>query len=185
VNGWADYWKPDGYYWRGTYRLKAAAGGNGQFAEPTYAPHNLGGITPLNLSISVDARRITGSPQGTGYGITCRADGRGDSYDFVINDSGAAIEKWVTDGAKNQGPPTVSTFAVSADGTNRLRATCVTSDGGHAVHLAFWVNGTMVVDWTDRSHPYTKGYLGVTTGTGASTKMTGEAEFDNFVVASF
>ncbi len=186
VNGWADTWnqhRADGYYRNGTYRLKAAAGGDGQFAEPTNAPHNLGGITPLNLSISVDVRRITGSPQDTGYGITCRSGGNGNSYDFVINDSGAAIEKWVNGGAKNQGPPAVSTFMVRADGTNRLRATCVTSDGGQAVHLAFWVNGTKVADWTDRNHPYTKGYLGVTTGTGPSTKMTGEAEFDNFVVA--
>ena len=183
-NGWADTFRPhqaDGYYLNGTYRLKAPAGDYGQDAQPTKAPHNLGRTTPLNLSISVDARRITGSPQDTGYGITCRAAGNGNSYDFVITDSRAAIEKWVNDGANNQGPPDVSTFIVRADGTNRLRATCVTSNGGQAVHLAFWVNGTKVADWTDRNHPYTQGYLGVITG--ASTKMTSEAEYDNFVAA--
>ena len=87
----------------------------------------------------------------------------------------------MNDDANNQGPPDVSTFIVRADGTNRLRATCVTSNGGQAVHLAFWVNGTKVADWTDRNHPYTQGYLGVITG--ASTKMTSEAEYDNFVAA--
>ena len=184
VNGWKDLNlsnQADGYYRSGTYRLKAAGAGDGEAARPTNAPHNLGVKTALNLSVSVDARMIAGSPQDTGYGIFCRADGNGDSYDFGINDNRVTIDKWVNDGAKRQGPPSHSTPVVRVNATNRLKAVCVTSNGGQAVHLAFWVNGTEVADWTDRNHPYTKGYFGVITGIG-QTKITAEAEFDNFAV---
>jgi hypothetical protein len=59
----------------------------------------------------------------------------------------------------------------------------VTIGGGQAVHLTFWVNGIKVADWTDKIHPYTKGYLGVMTASDPGAKMTVEAEFDNFVIA--
>jgi hypothetical protein len=187
VNGWKDLdpsKQADGYYRNGTYRLKAAAGADGQAAGPTNAPHNLGQITPLNLSISVDARRIAGSPQDIGYSIICRADGKGDSYSLGIYDNIVFIAKSVDSGHKlDQGPPSHTTHAVRVNATNRLRATCVTIGGGQAVHLTFWVNGIKVADWTDKIHPYTKGYLGVMTASDPGAKMTVEAEFDNFVIA--
>ena len=186
VNGWKDLdpsKQADGYYRNGTYRLKAEAGGDGEAARPTNAPHNLGGKTPLNLSISVDARMIAGLTQGSDYGIMCRADNKGNTYNFGVDHSGVVIIKWTADG-KSQVLSSSHTI-VRVGGTNQLRATCVTSDGGQAVHLAFWVNGTKVADGTDRTHPYTKGYFGVIAGTPSSAKMTHEAEFDNFVVAKF
>ena len=186
VNDWADTSPSngaDGYYWNGTYRLKAAAHGDGQDAQPTKAPHNLGISTPLNVSISVDARRIAGSPQDIGYGIECRADGTGNSYSFVIYGNSVIISKSVDHGAKGVGPASRSTPAVRVNATNRLRATCVTIDGGRAVQLTFWMNGTEVANWTDTNDPYTKGYLAVHTATDPGTKIATEAEFDDFVVA--
>ena len=111
----------------------------------------------------------------------CRSDGSGDSYLFGIYDNKAYIAKSV--GGQDQELSSSVIQAVRVNATNRLRATCVTSDGGKAVHLAFWVNGTKVADWTDRIHPYTEGYLGVETASDPNAKMTVEAEFDNFVVA--
>jgi hypothetical protein len=185
-NGWVVGDRPaDGFYGaNGTYRLRAtAAGGRGELAEPSNAGHGLGGMTALNLSVSVAARRIAGAAHGYGYGIACRADGNGNYYAFVVQDHAVAVEKWVGGGARFEGPAPVRTTAVRADATNQLRAVCLTTEGGQAVHLTFWVNGKKAVDYLDKDHPYTNGYLGMYVETTTETKTTAEAEFDNFVIA--
>jgi TIR domain len=176
--------RSDGRYAKnGTYQLKVTSiGGLGELAEPTEARHGLSGKTPLDLTISVDARKIAGVPHGYGYGIACRGDGAGDYYAFVIQGKAVAIEKWVNGGARIQDPQSVSTAALHPGGVNHLRASCRTDQGGRAVHLALWVNGHKVMNRVDRSHPYTTGYLGVYVETTTDAKSTAEAEFDNFTV---
>ena len=123
--------------------------------------------------------------KGYGYGIAFRTDGSGNYYAFVIQDHAVAIDKWVGNGDRVQGsPPPVSTSAVHADVADRLQAICATIEGGRAVHLELWVNGKKLVDFTDRNHPYTKGYLGLLVQSSMSgTQTTTEAEFDNFAAA--
>ena len=70
-----------------------------------------------------------------------------------------------------------------ADAADRLRAVCVTADGGRAVHLELWLNGKKLVDYTDRNHPYTKGYLGLYVESISDASSTAGAEFDNFTAA--
>jgi hypothetical protein len=59
----------------------------------------------------------------------------------------------------------------------------VTSDGGRSVHLELWLNGKKLVDYTDRNHPYTKGYLGLYVESISDATSTAGAEFDNFSAA--
>ncbi len=70
-----------------------------------------------------------------------------------------------------------------ADAADRLQAVCVTVDGGRAVHLELWLNGKKLVDFTDRDHPYTKGYLGLYVESISDASSTAGAEFDNFTAA--
>jgi hypothetical protein len=80
-------------------------------------------------------------------------------------------------------PDPVTTSAVHADGTDRLRAVCQTVSGGQAVHLEFWLNGKKLVDCTDHDHPYTQGYLGLYVESISDASSTAAAEFDNFSAA--
>jgi hypothetical protein len=59
----------------------------------------------------------------------------------------------------------------------------VTADGGRAVHLELWLNGKKLVDYTDRDHPYTKGYLRLYVESISDASSTAGAEFDNFAAA--
>jgi hypothetical protein len=184
-NGWtAENAGSDGRYAKnGTFQLQTTGVfSSSDVAEPTQAGHGLSGKTPLNLTISVDASKVAGVPHGYAYGIACRADGHGDYYAFVIRDRAVAIEKWVGGGARIQHPHPVSTSALHPGGTDHLRVSCHTAQGGRAVHLTLWVNGQKVATQVDRDHPYTTGYLGLDVETSTQAKSTAEAEFDNFTV---
>jgi hypothetical protein len=160
------------------------ANGQSELARPASAAYGLGDPTALNLSLSVDARKIAGAAQGYGYGLATRADGSGDFYAFVIEDHAVAIQKWVDNGARvADSPAPVATSALHADAADHLQAVCETVDGGKAVHLELWLNGKKLVDFTDQDHPYTKGYLGLYVESISDSTSTAEAEFDNFSAA--
>jgi TIR domain len=173
------------YTGTGTYRLTVTgADGQNELARPSNAADGLGDPTALNLSLSVDARKIAGAAQGYGYGIATRADGSGDFYAFVIEDHAVAIQKWVDNGARvSDSPASVATSALHADAADHLRAVTQTVDGGSAVHLELWLNGKKLIDFTDHDHPYTTGYLGLYVESISDSTSTAEAEFDNFSAA--
>ena len=89
------------YTGTGAYRLSVTgANGVSELARPAGATHGLSDVTPLNLSVSVGARKLAGAPRGYGYGIAFRADGGGNLYAFVLEDHAVAIQKWVGGGAR-------------------------------------------------------------------------------------
>jgi TIR domain len=173
------------YTGTGTYRLTVTGSdGQNELARPSDAAYGLGNPTAMNLSLSVDARKIAGAAQGYGYGIATRADGSGDFYAFVIEDHAVAIQKWVDNGARvSDSPASVATSALHADAADHLQAVTQTVDGGKAVHLELWLNGKKLVDFTDQDHPYTTGYLGLYVESISDSTSTAEAEFDNFAAA--
>ena len=185
--GWVDdvHASAGAYTGSGAYRL-SVTGYNGQneLARPDSAGSGLSGVTPLNLDVSVDVRTLSGAAQGYGLGLALRGDGNGNLYAFLIEDHAVAIQKWVGDGARITGDPaptSVSDLRVGASG--RLRAVATTIDGGQAVHLELWLNGTKLVDYTDRDHPYTRGYMGLYVESISDSPSTAAAEFDNFTAA--
>ena len=185
--GWVDtYHRNSGTYTgNGAYRLTiTGANGQAELASPANAPQGLGDQTPLNLDVSVDARKLSGAPHGYGYGIALRNDGGGNDYAFLVMDHAVAIQKWVGGGARVTGDPApVSTSALHAGAADRLRAVCQTAADGTSVHLELWLNGTKMVDYTDGDHPYTRGYLGLYVETISDAPSTAAAEFDNFTAA--
>jgi hypothetical protein len=185
--GWTDdYHQSAGAYTgTGAYRLSVTgANGLAELARPASAAHGLSDVTPLNLDVTVDVRKLSGAPQGYGYGIALRSDGSGDVYAFLVMDHAVAIQKWVGGGARVTGDPApVSTSALHTGAAERLRAVCQTAADGTSVHLELWLNGTKMVDYTDRDHPYTKGYLGLYVETISDAPSTAAAEFDNFTAA--
>ncbi len=185
--GWTDdsHQAAGAYTGTGAYRLSVTgANGVSELARPASATHGLSDVTPLNLSVTVDARKIAGAAQGYGYGIAFRADGGGNLYAFVLEDHAVAIQKWVGGGAQvADSPAPVNTSAVHADAADRLQAVGTTIDGGRAVHLELWLNGKKLVDYTDRDHPYTKGYLGLYVESISDASSTAAAEFDNLTAA--
>jgi hypothetical protein len=185
--GWVDdaHASAGAYTGSGAYRL-SVTGYNGQneLARPSSAGSGLSGVTPLNLDASVDVRTLSGAAQGYGLGLAFRGDGNGDLYAFLIEDHAVAIQKWVATGARITGDPapvSVSDLHVGASG--RLRAVATTIDGGQAVHLELWLNGKKLIDYTDRDHPYTRGYMGLYVESISDSPSTAAAEFDNFTVA--
>ena len=185
--GWADdYHQSAGAYTgTGAYRLSVTgANGLAELARPASARHGLGDATPLNLDVTVDVRKLSGAPQGYGLGLGLRSDGGGDVYAFLVMDHAVAIQKWVGGGARVTGVPApVSTSALHTGAADRLRAVCQTAADGTSVHLELWLNGTKMVDYTDRDHPYTKGYMGLYVETISDASSTAAAEFDNFTAA--
>jgi hypothetical protein len=184
--GWTDDAHASaGAYTGGAYRL-SVTGYNGQneLARPSSAGSGLSGVTPLNLDASVDVRTLSGAAQGYGLGLAFRGDGNGDLYAFLIEDHAVAIQKWVGNGAKITGEPApinVSDLQVGSSG--RLRALATTIDGGQAVHLELWLNGKKLIDYTDRDHPYVRGYMGLYVESISDSPSTAAAEFDNFTAS--
>ena len=185
--GWADdYHQSAGAYTgTGAYRLSVTgANGLSGLARPSSAAHGLSDVTPLNLDVTVDVRKLSGAAQGYGYGIALWSDGSGDVYAFLVMDHAVAIQKWVGGGARVTGDPApVSTSALHTGAADRLRAVCQTAADGTSVHLELWLNGTKMVDYTDPDHPYTKGYTGLYVETISDAPSTAAAEFDNFTAA--
>ena len=185
--GWVDdaHASAGAYTGSGAYRL-SVTGYNGQneLARPASAGSGLSGVTPLNLDASVDVRTLSGAAQGYGLGLAFRGDGNGDLYAFLIEDHAVAIQKWTGGGAQvSDSPDPVTTSAVHADGTDRLQAVVQTVNGGQAVHLELWLNGKKLIDYTDRDHPYTRGYMGLYVESISDSPSTAAAEFDNFTAA--
>jgi hypothetical protein len=185
--GWVDdaHASAGAYTGSGAYRL-SVTGYNGQneVARPDSAGHGLSGVTPMNLDASVDVRTLSGAAQGYGLGLAFRGDGTGDLYAFLIEDHAVAIQKWVGNGAEITGEPApvnVSDLHVGSSG--RMRAVATTIDGGQAVHLELWLNGKKLVDYTDRDHPYIRGYMGLYVESISDAPSTAAAEFDNFTAA--
>ena len=110
--------------------------------------------------------------------------GNGDLYAFLIEDHAVAIQKWVATGARITGDPApVSVSGLHVGASGRLRAVATTIDGGQAVHLELWLNGKKLIDYTDRDHPYTRGYMGLYVESISDSPSTAAAEFDNFTAA--
>jgi TIR domain len=185
--GWVDdaHASAGAYTGSGAYRL-SVTGYNGQneLARPSSAGSGLSGVTPLNLDASVDVRTLSGAAQGYGLGLAFRGDGNGDLYAFLIEDHAVAIQKWVSAGARITGDPApVSVSGLHVGTSGRLRAVATTIDGGQAVHLELWLNGKKLIDYTDRDHPYTRGYMGLYVESISDSPSTAAAEFDNFTAA--
>jgi hypothetical protein len=185
--GWVDdaHASAGAYTGSGAYRL-SVTGYNGQneLARPSSAGSGLSGVTPLNLDVSVDVRTLSGAAQGYGLGLAFRGDGNGNLYAFLIEDHAVAIQKWVGNGAKITGEPApVNVGDLHVGSSGRLRAVATTIDGGQAVHLELWLNGKKLVDYTDRDHPYVRGYMGLYVESISDSPSTAAAEFDNFTAA--
>jgi hypothetical protein len=185
--GWVDdaHASAGAYTGSGAYRL-SVTGYNGQneLARPSSAGSGLSGVTPLNLDASVDVRTLSGATQGYGLGLAFRGDGNGDLYAFLIEDHAVAIQKWVGTGARITGEPApVSVSDLHVGSSGRLRAVAATIDGGQAVRLELWLNGTKLIDYTDRDHPYTRGYAGLYVESISDSPSTAAAEFDNFTAS--
>ena len=184
--GWTDdAHQAAGTYTGGAYRLSVTgANGVSELARPANATAGLSDVTPMNLSATVDVHKLSGAPQGYGLGVAFRSDGGGNVYAFLIEDHAVAIQKWTGGGAEvTDSPDPVTTSALHADGSDRLRAVVQTADGGQAVHLELWLNGKKLVDYTDKDRPYTQGYMGLYVESISDASSTAGAQFDNFSVA--
>jgi len=185
-SGWTDdAHQGAGTYTGGGYRLSVTgANGVSEIARPVNATNGLGESTSMNLSATVDVHKLSGAAQGYGLGIAFRSDGGGNVYAFLIEDHAVAIQKWTGGGAEvSDSPDPVTTSALHADGSDRLRAVVQTADGGQAVHLELWLNGKKLVEYTDKDRPYTQGYMGLYVESISDASSTAGAQFDNFSVA--
>jgi TIR domain len=180
--GWTDdAHQAAGAYTGSAYRLSVTgANGVSEIARPMNAAHGLAEVTPLNLSATVDVHKLSGAPQGYGLGIAFRSDGGGNVYAFLVEDHAVAIQKWTGGGAEVSDSPDPVPATLNPSTPDRLQAVCQTTDGGQAVHLELWLNGKKMVDYIDRNHPYTKGYMGLYVESISDASSTAGAEFDNF-----
>jgi hypothetical protein len=133
---------------------------------------------PQNITIDVSAGPAVGSPQ-IFYGIACRSNSSSSNdYELQVTDDFVSIVKFVDGKVKIL--DSRSTGTVNADGTNKLRLAC-TAHGQNAVRLVSWVNGTKLLDVTDRKNPNPPGKVGIVVDP-YNGKEAVTAEFDNFVV---
>jgi hypothetical protein len=135
---------------------------------------------PGNISIEVDAQRLSENDTQGAYGIVCR-HGSGRAYSFTIWGDHVAIAKYgVPDpDAYTELVAEETPDALDDNGVNRLRATC--KNDGEQLLLDFWVNNRLVATAIDVENRIQTGTVGLTAATGESGAV--EAEFDNFEVS--
>ena len=169
----------------GGYRISVPPDTDGAAADglPTKAPAVFA-VAPPNVRVEVDGRRAPSSDQHVEYGVLCRV-GTKDRYIFDISDGHAKIMRVGGSRAGRNGYEILSKrdITVDASARNRVRAECTNADGQPAVHLALWVNGDHVVDYTDARDPLLSGTVGVFVATTDQATSTGSADFDDFVVS--
>lgn len=179
ANGWKVVSGGSGGYSNGTYHISTPPLSDIALAVPENATKLLQS-PPQNLSVEVTAHSLKDPGHTDHYGIACR-QGPWGAYVFLVTDQGVYLEKWLG-GSTTQHDSIIVYLNLRSNVTNKLRAVC-TSAGPGAVHLAFWVNGQNVAEWTDTQNPFTHGTVGLVNWSLSTTKTT-EAEFDNFVVST-
>jgi hypothetical protein len=182
ANGWADAGskRVGGHYHNGAYRIyaKPVTGGTAEGSSPTSAS-SVYPSAPPKVSIQVEAQRLAGD-QDTYYGIACRADAHNSDLDYVflVGDGYAEIGK--EDASGYHTLKAVETASLDADAKNSLDADCTGDEG--SVYLNLYVNGQLVVEWTDDANPLPTATVGLFVAPGEKAKTAIEAEFDNFAV---
>jgi hypothetical protein len=185
---WSDLNNPgsaDASYVTGGYSVSAAAGGDTEVGVPTDAPLGIGNTSPLDIVLTTSAD--PNSDSGGQYGLICRggpspAQGlQGKSYAFAIQGTAAVIEKFEFKDGKTHVKQLVYSGPQPAihQGPNVLQASCSTASG-NAVQLAFWVNSTEVLRYSDKTTPFFSGYVGVFTYTAAGSTAGITAKFSSF-----
>ena len=180
-NGWPDVGSettPGGHYQNDAYRIYAEAGtyegGSPESAKAVYPS------APARINIVVLARRISGSPQTTRYGITCRDVSDTSWYAFEVENKQVTIWRHSADG--NATAVASGVAPVDPDGTNKLSATCQETNGG-GLYLHFMVNDQETqpeAAYTDPNRLPAGAVVLFAGGPNAQTAM--EVEFDNFEV---
>jgi len=161
----------------GGYRLQLEAGEGTDFVWVSpESSEELFPTTSANISVQVDARRVSGGSDPDSFGIFCRSDAEHD-YRFELGERLVNIAK--VDGRKYTVLESETIPArVDLDTSNDLRASCRTIEQGGAVVLEFAINGDVVADATDRDTPLLAGTVALF----GFTEETLEVEFDNLIV---
>jgi hypothetical protein len=179
TNDWTVYGAASsGQYINGQYQihLKPIKG-----AYAFASPLNVARLSPApqNITIDVSAGPAAGSQQLL-YGIACRSNSSSSNdYELHVTDGYVSIVKYVN--YKTKVLDSRDTSTVHAYGTNQLRLAC-NVDGLNAVRLVAWINGTKLLDVTDRNNPSTHGKAGIVVTHTNNQRKAATAEFDNFVV---
>jgi hypothetical protein len=180
ASGWADVGSESvgGRYVDGAYRIVAEAGDAGEFSWDT-SPEEVEDLYPTappNISIQVDAQRISGgSHELDGYGIFCRGDRADNGYAFILGRKGVTIGE-LSDGVFSD-LDSADVPGLDPNDTTQLRATCTTTEQGN-VHLEFAIDGNVAAAVTDDVDAVPSGTVGLF----AFTVQSLSVEFDNFVV---
>jgi hypothetical protein len=176
--GWEAVGTGGGDYIDGSYRLQGdpSETDSAVTAWPTVAPGVLPSA-PENIRIDVDARRVSGQGQLTGFGVLCRIDAK-DTYGFLIYGDRVQIVK------NTERPPYYEELAdrplgVDANATTRMQAVC--AGNAEEQHLRFLLDDRVVAEAVDRTDPISKGSVGLAVGTSAGDNSI-VVDFDNFVV---
>jgi hypothetical protein len=144
--------------------------------------------TAGGIRIDVDARRLKGSVQAE-YGIMVRAKfSRGDlkdGYEFAIRDDGTYFVAKKIKGVWQQNLAYGSSGAVESGQANRLQVASAGGSGGRPVYLAFWVNGVLVAEVTDRKAPLVPADANLHAGLAKGVAGPVEVLFDNFSAYSY
>jgi len=131
-----------------------------------------------DLVVEVDAQRV-GGPDINDFGVQCRYDQGGSDeepiynfYFFIVGSDGYAAIGKLVDNEYNYLAESSDNAAISADGVNRIEASCV------GTTLTLTVNGTQLLTAQDSS--FASGGVGLLAG---SYEEPGtDVHFDNFVV---
>src|SRR6478735_8608568 len=114
------------------------------------------------------------------YGVKCRANNdQGVGYFLTLSNRYAEINKSSHKAAWQ--PLIKKSFLVEAGVPHRLRAECRSEAGGYA-HLSLSIDGRPLADYVDRANPLKEGGVGLWIGMDDTARITGEAEFDDFIV---
>lgn len=173
-----------GRYEDGAYRIVArrAAGGGAVYATARLLE------VPRDVRVTVRARRIGGTArEGFGYGLFCRGRAPDTGYLFTVFAKHSVIQKRVEGRGDVIGTASRVKADADDDPVKSLEIVCAKADRGRAARLELSVNGSVIVDPTDRAQPLEGGFVGLHVampGTGGELGDTIEVEFDDFKVTA-
>jgi hypothetical protein len=173
-----DFSNPPGEWPVYTTTDAASAFTDGKFilwiTSPSFTSWAIAGPTFTDVQVEVEASRL-GGPLPNMYGLTCRAQEKGDFYFFIISSDGYYAIGMAQGGDTSllgQDMMAFNPAILQDDGSNHLRFDCIDTT------LTGYVNGQMVAVTGDGS--FTSGYTGVIAGSFDQGGVV--VSFDNFIV---
>ncbi|GLZ07755.1 hypothetical protein Acsp03_52210 [Actinomadura sp. NBRC 104412] len=182
-SGWGPgpYWMGRYGYLNNKYRLETTDIDAGQ---DRWVPQREADDIPKRILVSATTAVVRSAPDGR-YGLLCRANNnRGTIFKYLFlvrNDGKGVLLRKVNGKQGNKELDNADKVPGMKPGSaNRLQIACEPQENDKQVRLRMWVNGSLVLDYTDTDQPLSHGWAGLVVERGGNAAQQTIVDFDDF-----